>query len=679
MQTWTAAHFGRHFVTNPTQVKRNIEAAARHAEKSGVRVLCLGALNKAESINGGGIGVVKALGKNRMLSVIHGNHLTAAAVVETTVKCFGTKAKVFLTGASSKVGWAVAQALRDRHGYLVLCHSTDAGRRKLFEKQGFASASKLSEGTQFSSFWIVGKYDLMVPILIPQNAIAVVFSVPHSLGTRPDVRVIEAGILHMDLSNLDRPRQFTNKLKSHEIFACHAAAVVANHRLQRDQLRCIDETGPVDPHTMDSWLMDAKELGFQVPYQVAEFYPKLTLERPPVIVVGAGPAGLAIAASLVRQKVPVVLMERQIDPTQFGSWTHHFTGLEITSQKKWCNLPWFAMPSNEFGGETISAADYRRYLQLYAARFGLVIRRGITVQEIEKGEDALRPWNVNFATETGKKDCLVASAVIVATGKHRVPNPDTNDFLFEKLCKAEIPAFHSTDLRDDASWNQAIQAAQLGRLAIVGFGNSASDLATAILQNSAVAKIHIAARTIPPVFPRRSSILRVDSVGFYLSRWLPCQILEDIVVKLLWSIIPSSRRCNEAFPSHLPRWSRICGRVPVIDKYGVICSGFQSGRLIGHGSVIHVDPDKKSLIFDDHANKMAYNKEQDAAITVDMVILATGYCTNDPLVTRADPLNGLYTCGFGSDRFLPLQSIGEEAKDIAKDIVADWAASSGLV
>jgi hypothetical protein len=56
-----------------------------------------------------------------------------------------------------------------------------------------------------------------------------------------------------------------------------------------------------------------------------------------------------------------------------------------------------------------------------------------------------------------------------------------------------------------------------------------------------------------------------------------------------------------------------------------------------------------------------------------MVIMATGYdCTTNPLVTRADPLNGLYTCGFGNDRFLPLQSIGEEAQTIAKEIVADW-------
>jgi hypothetical protein len=267
--------------------------------------------------------------------------------------------------------------------------------------------------------------------------------------------------------------------------------------------------------------------------------------------------------------------------------------------------------------------------------------------------------------------------VIVATGKHRVPNRDTSDFLSKGLSIAGIWTLNSTDLRDDASWNEAIQAARGGRLAIVGFGNSAADIATSILQkcpNSNATQIHIAARTVPPVFPRRASILRVDTIGYYLSRWLPSQILEDIGVKLLWSMIPSSRQCNAAFPAYLPRWSRICGRVPVIDKYGAIRSGFQSGRLIGHGPVVHVDRDTKSLMFDDNANALASpNDHNGATVAIDMVIMATGYdCTTNPLVTRADPLNGLYTCGFGNDRFLPLQSIGEEAQTIAKEIVADW-------
>ena len=94
---------------------------------------------------------------------VPGNHLTAAAVVETIYQCFGDqKVRLFMTGASSKTGWAIAQRLKDRYGYNVLCHSTDAGRRAYFESQGFRAASTLSEGSAYTNLWIIGKFDRAV-------------------------------------------------------------------------------------------------------------------------------------------------------------------------------------------------------------------------------------------------------------------------------------------------------------------------------------------------------------------------------------------------------------------------------------------------------------------------------------------------------------------------------------
>ena len=126
----------------------------------------------------------------------------------------------------------MARALRDRFGYEILCHSTDQSRRDLFVKNGFNAASTLAEGAAFSPLWIVGKYDKAVANVMPQGGTAIVFSVPHPLDSRKDIRVIKAGTLHIDLSRLSRPRRFCNKLKRHEIFACHAAGVVAANRLK---------------------------------------------------------------------------------------------------------------------------------------------------------------------------------------------------------------------------------------------------------------------------------------------------------------------------------------------------------------------------------------------------------------------------------------------------------------
>ena len=670
MQTWTAAHFGRHFATHPHQVKRNIEAAARHAQAKGIKVLCLGALNKAESINAGGVGVAKALGPDSNLSLIHGNHLTAAVVLETTIQCLGKKAKVFLTGASSKVGWAVAQALRDRYSYEVLCHSTDPGRRKFFQEQGFQAASKLSEGTLYSKYWIVGKYDFAVATWIPQDAVAIVFCVPHSLESRHDVRIVEAGTLHLDQDSLDRPRRFTNKLKGIEIFACHAAAVVAAYRLKqpRPPEARIVETGPVDPKTMNDWLEDAKSLGFSIPGgQHVLNASQPNTNTPPVVIVGAGPSGLAVAASLVRRNISSLVLEAQTDTSAFGSWQHHFSGLEVTSQKKWCQLPGLPMANDDFPGEYISAKDYQRYLELYANRFQLQVRRGAEVLSIEKGTNAERPWVVKYKSSSNDERTVEASAVVVATGKHRLAQRDTDDNLTKRLSEAAIPVLHTTDLRTDETWSQVMNVASKGRLVVVGLGNSAADIATAVLQESSSAQIHVSTRTVPPVFPRAAWFLRVDTLGHYFVRWLPSRV-EDLAVHLLWWGIPNSQICNNAFPSHLPRWKRIQGRVPVVDKYGHLAQGFASGQLVGHGPVVEVVKDKKTLRFDDRRRAAS-----DAAtvVAVDLVLLATGY-QKDCIVTREDRLNGLYKCGFGNDRFLPLRSIGEQAQVIAKEIAADY-------
>jgi putative flavoprotein involved in K+ transport len=663
MQTWISVHFARHFSLSPWHVKSNIEAAARYANQSGVKVLCLGALNKAEGINGGGDSVVRALGSNPSVSIIHGNHLTAAAVAETARQVFGERAKVFLTGASSKVGWAVAQALRDRFGYEILCHSTDQSRLDLFSRHGFQATSKLADGITFSDRWIVGKYDPRVADLMPQDGTALVFAVPHPLARRKDIRVIEGGTLHMDLSRLDRPRCFTNKLKEHEIFACHAAGIVAAHRIKCGLVGIdgiVHETGPVDPHTMDDWLKDANALGFSVPIvdPVVSSHDNCISKMPTVVVVGAGPAGLAVAASLRRRGIPCTVLEEQTDLDAFGSWGQHFSGLEVTSQKKWCHLPGFPMSKEDFPDEYVTASDYQRYLRLYTRRFGITVQRGFRVKHIERGGKNTAPWIVECDSSCKS---IPALAVVVATGKHRIPQRDTSDQVCLKLHNAGIHTVHSTELKDDASWEKAINAARKGKLCIVGLGNSAADICTSILKSCGPAfgdtAVHLAVRTVPPVFPRRSGPFRVDTVGSMIRR-VPTAV-QEATIRLLWRSLPCSSACDEAFPAHLPRWSRFAGRVPVIDKQGLIKSGLESGVIVPHGPIQNVS--SEGVLFEDAVEACSLG------VPIDMVIMATGY-KREVLIPREDRLNGLFLVGFSNDRLLPLKTIGEESERIAVDI-----------
>ena len=127
-------------------------------------------------------------------------------------------------------------------------------------------------------------------------------------------------------------------------------------------------------------------------------------------------------------------------------------------------------------------------------------------------------------------------------------------------------------------------------------------------------------------------------------------------------MIPSSQLCNESFPSHLPRWKAINGRVPVIDKFGLIASGFRSGQLVGHGPIFDVTNDGEVQFCDQPFATEA------SSTKIDFVILALGY-QDQCIIDREDRIGGLYKCGFGKDRFLPLRSIFEEAKCIADDIL----------
>jgi len=269
VQVWIVRHFGRHFRNEWERkfARRNVELAALNAERCGAKVLGLGALNKAEFLNNGGRDLLKVLPSERTMAVTHGNHLTAAAVVETVRQLHAAGMAqglpIMFTGATSKTGRAVALALHKHHGIPLLCHSASPERRADLESFGIATTTDFEDGASFP-MWIIGKYDLRVNAHMPVGAMACVFAVPNPLvGKRPDVRVVEGATLHLDLSRLSKPRAFANLLKAHEIHACHAGAILRGAAIQT--LGSTDEVGEIDPDSLDDFMQRANQLGLVVP------------------------------------------------------------------------------------------------------------------------------------------------------------------------------------------------------------------------------------------------------------------------------------------------------------------------------------------------------------------------------------------------------------------------------
>ncbi|KAE8718769.1 Protein ECERIFERUM 3 [Hibiscus syriacus] len=85
-------------------INKHIEKVILRADRIGVKVISLAALNKNEALNGGGTLFVEKH-PDLKVRVVHGNTLTAAVILNEIPKHVD---QVFLTGATSKLGRAIA-------------------------------------------------------------------------------------------------------------------------------------------------------------------------------------------------------------------------------------------------------------------------------------------------------------------------------------------------------------------------------------------------------------------------------------------------------------------------------------------------------------------------------------------------------------------------------------------
>ena len=98
------------------------------------------------------------------------------------------------------------------------------------------------------------------------------------------------------------------------------------------------------------------------------------------VVVGAGPAGLAVAACLSARGVPHVVLERA--PHVAAAWRAHYDRLHLHTAKQFSGLPMAPWP--RAAPRYPSRAEVVAYLEAYARRFRIEPRTGVTVDAIEE-------------------------------------------------------------------------------------------------------------------------------------------------------------------------------------------------------------------------------------------------------------------------------------------------------
>jgi hypothetical protein len=254
----------------------------------------------------------------------------------------------------------------------------------------------------------------------------------------------------------------------------------------------------------------------------------------PVVVVGAGPAGLAASRELLRHDVEHVVLERG---DRVGhTWANLYDSLVLHTGKHLS-----ALPGLPFGRRTPlfpPRGVFLDYLQQYASLFRLPVRASTPVTRIARRNGS---WSVS--TPSGD---IQARAVIMATGI--VSNPFVPAFPGRDAYKGEV--LHSAEYRRPAAFAGR-------RVLVVGSGNSAGEIAPELA--SAGAKVTVSVRSGAETVPLRLLGLPIQYFSVVTSA-LPLA-LQRIVLK-------STARLGElrrgASPLPRPPEEDGCPDVPLI-------------------------------------------------------------------------------------------------------------------
>ncbi|KAM7267728.1 hypothetical protein ACFE04_009894 [Oxalis oulophora] len=160
-QTWAVPRFGfQYFLPFAAEgINKHIENSILRADRLGVKVISLAALNKNEALNGGGTLFVNKHPDLRV-RVVHGNTLTAAVILHEIPE---DVKEVFLSGATSKLGRAIALYLcKKKVRVLMLTLSTERFT-KIQKEAPLDCQSYLVQVTKYQAAqncktWIVGKW-----------------------------------------------------------------------------------------------------------------------------------------------------------------------------------------------------------------------------------------------------------------------------------------------------------------------------------------------------------------------------------------------------------------------------------------------------------------------------------------------------------------------------------------
>ena len=364
-----------------------------------------------------------------------------------------------------------------------------------------------------------------------------------------------------------------------------------------------------------------------------------------ILVIGAGPAGLATSACLRREGLAHVVLEREARIA--NAWHRHYDRLHLHTTKTYSGLPMTPWPKT--APRYPAREQVVSYLDGYAAQHQVAPRLGVSAHAVQREGD-----HFTVATSAG---AMTPRIVVMATGYNAVPR---------------LPAISGLDSFSGSAIHAAFYKNagpyQGKRTLVVGCGNSGAEIALDLAEHGVDAAmvvrgpVHVAPRDILGRPTQRTNIL--------LSR-LPLGLRDAIAMATMRLVVGDLSRWGIARPRTGPnRMIEESGRIPILD-IGTVAM-IKQGKLRVLPAVQEILPDGVRLADGAHQR-------------FDAIIFATGYAPGlDQVIkgfeTIADArgrpnrfgeetgISGLYFVGFKNPPTGALREIALEAPRVAQSI-----------
>jgi indole-3-pyruvate monooxygenase len=369
------------------------------------------------------------------------------------------------------------------------------------------------------------------------------------------------------------------------------------------------------------------------------------------LIIGAGPAGLAMAGRFTNLNEPYILLEKS-DKIAVA-WHQHYERLHLHTDKRHSALP--HLPFSEELPTYLSRLELINYYEKYCNTFNI---KPLFNQEVV----SVKKENGQWHTLTSSGEAFISENVVVCTGYNRVaiqPNwVGFKDFEGVKI--------HSQNYKNAKGF-----AGQ--QVLIIGMGNTGAEIALDLFENGA--KPSIVVRSPMNIIKRDFMGKPAQRIAIFLSKF-PNWVYDAVGLFFRKIAIGDLSKYGIQSPKYAPsKQLREYAKVPVID-IGTV-EQIKKGNIKILPNIQHFE--KKSVVFQDGQE-----------IAFDAVILATGYKAqiedfidnSEPLLNdrrypkglwiEEKPYKGLYFLGFQVPISGILRQIDIDSKTIAKRIFSRY-------